>query len=160
MKKHTANALEYSGGLGSRPRQLMWDLWWTKLHWDRFLSESFGFPRLISFHFCSEFTHISTGGCAKGPLETQFHRDIVSPQCNKRKIYWNAVPLAICIFHNIQFYTEYKMWNAVKRIFVLICKDNIESSKCSRHDYCSSNVGTQVLYTQLEVRYVPYLLVQ
>jgi hypothetical protein len=22
----------------------MWDLWWTKWHWDRFLSEFFGFP--------------------------------------------------------------------------------------------------------------------
>jgi hypothetical protein len=22
----------------------MWDLWWTKWHWDQFFSESFGFP--------------------------------------------------------------------------------------------------------------------
>jgi hypothetical protein len=26
----------------------MWDLWWTKWHWDRFLSELFGFLLLIS----------------------------------------------------------------------------------------------------------------
>jgi hypothetical protein len=24
--------------------QVMWDLWWTKWHWDRFISESFSFP--------------------------------------------------------------------------------------------------------------------
>jgi hypothetical protein len=23
----------------------MWDLWWTKWHWDRFVSEFLGFPR-------------------------------------------------------------------------------------------------------------------
>jgi hypothetical protein len=31
----------------------MWDLWWTKWHWDRFFSEYFGFPLSISFHRCS-----------------------------------------------------------------------------------------------------------
>jgi hypothetical protein len=29
---------------------LIKDLWWTKWHWDRFFSESFGFPLSISFH--------------------------------------------------------------------------------------------------------------
>jgi hypothetical protein len=27
----------------------MWDLWWTKWHWDRFFPEYFGFPLSISF---------------------------------------------------------------------------------------------------------------
>ena len=31
----------------------MWDLWWTKWHWDRFFSEYFGFFLSISFHRCS-----------------------------------------------------------------------------------------------------------
>jgi hypothetical protein len=31
----------------------MWDLWWTKWHWDRFFPEYFGFPVSISFHPCS-----------------------------------------------------------------------------------------------------------
>jgi hypothetical protein len=31
----------------------MWDLWWTKWHWDRFFPEHFGFPLSISFHRCS-----------------------------------------------------------------------------------------------------------
>jgi hypothetical protein len=31
----------------------MWDLWWTKWHWDRFFSEYFGFPLSVSFHRCS-----------------------------------------------------------------------------------------------------------
>jgi hypothetical protein len=29
-------------GLGSRPVQYVWDLWWTKWQWDRFSSEFFG----------------------------------------------------------------------------------------------------------------------
>ena len=32
-----------------RSRVPMWDLWWTKWHWDRFLPEYFGFPLSISF---------------------------------------------------------------------------------------------------------------
>jgi hypothetical protein len=28
----------------------MWDLWWTKWHWDRFVPEYFGFPLSVSFH--------------------------------------------------------------------------------------------------------------
>jgi hypothetical protein len=32
------------------PSQSMWDLWWTKWHWDMFFSELFGFPLSISFH--------------------------------------------------------------------------------------------------------------
>jgi hypothetical protein len=31
----------------------MWDLWWTKWHWDKFSPEYFGFPLSISFHRCS-----------------------------------------------------------------------------------------------------------
>jgi hypothetical protein len=30
----------------------MWDLWWTKWHWDRFFPEYFGFPLSVSFHRC------------------------------------------------------------------------------------------------------------
>jgi hypothetical protein len=30
--------------MGSRPGQSVWDLWWTKWHWDRFFSESISFP--------------------------------------------------------------------------------------------------------------------
>jgi hypothetical protein len=33
--------------------QSMWDLWWTKWHWDRVFSEYFGFLLSISFHRCS-----------------------------------------------------------------------------------------------------------
>jgi hypothetical protein len=31
----------------------MWDLWWTKWHWDRFFLEYFGFPLSFSFNLCS-----------------------------------------------------------------------------------------------------------
>jgi hypothetical protein len=30
-------------GPGSIPGQSMWNLWWTKWHWDRFFSDYFGF---------------------------------------------------------------------------------------------------------------------
>jgi hypothetical protein len=49
--------MQSAGGLGSLQDQSMWDLWWTKWHWDRFLSEFFGFPLSISFHRRSP-THI------------------------------------------------------------------------------------------------------
>jgi hypothetical protein len=31
----------------------MWDLWWTKRHWDRFFPEFFRVPLSVSFHWCS-----------------------------------------------------------------------------------------------------------
>jgi hypothetical protein len=40
----------HCGGPGSRPGPSMWDLWWTKWHWDSFFSEFFGFPLSVSFH--------------------------------------------------------------------------------------------------------------
>jgi hypothetical protein len=43
----------HRGGPGSIAGQSMWDLWWTKWHWDRFFSKYFGFPLSISFHRCS-----------------------------------------------------------------------------------------------------------
>jgi hypothetical protein len=36
-------------GPGSFPGQSVWDLWWTKWRWDRFLSVFFGFPLSIPF---------------------------------------------------------------------------------------------------------------
>jgi hypothetical protein len=33
--------------------QSMWDLWWTKWHWDRFFPEYVCFPLSMSFHRCS-----------------------------------------------------------------------------------------------------------
>jgi hypothetical protein len=38
---------------GSLPGQFMWDLWWAKWQWDRFLSEYFAFLLSVSFHRCS-----------------------------------------------------------------------------------------------------------
>jgi hypothetical protein len=35
------------------PGQSMWDLWWTKWHWDRFFPEYFGFLLSVSFLWCS-----------------------------------------------------------------------------------------------------------
>jgi hypothetical protein len=46
----------------------MWDLWWTKWYWERFLSEFFGFPLTVAFHYYSIFTHVSSGGWTMGPL--------------------------------------------------------------------------------------------
>jgi hypothetical protein len=60
--------VSHSGGPGLCPRQSIYDLWWTKLRWDRFFSESFGFPLSVSFHRCSIFTRVSSGGWKMGPL--------------------------------------------------------------------------------------------
>jgi hypothetical protein len=40
------------------------------------------FSLSVSFHRCSIFTHVSSGGWTMGPLEAQFYRDIVSLYCN------------------------------------------------------------------------------
>jgi hypothetical protein len=40
----------------------MWDLWWTKWHWDRFFFEYFGFPckyHPIDAPYSSSSTHCS-----------------------------------------------------------------------------------------------------
>lgn len=37
----------------------MWDLWWTKWHWNRFLLENLSFPVSLSFHQCTIFMHLS-----------------------------------------------------------------------------------------------------
>jgi hypothetical protein len=50
----------HCGGLGLIPAQYMWDLWWTKWHWDRFPPPStLVFPR--QFH--------STGAPLLGKME-------------------------------------------------------------------------------------------
>jgi hypothetical protein len=43
--------------------QSMWDLWWTKWHWDRFFSEFFGFPLWIYHSTVTLQTHIIWGMC-------------------------------------------------------------------------------------------------
>jgi hypothetical protein len=32
------------------PVDSVWNLWWKNWHWDRYFSEYFGFPLLVSFH--------------------------------------------------------------------------------------------------------------
>jgi hypothetical protein len=49
--------------MGSRPEKSMWDLWWTKWHWDRFFSESFGIPLSIYHSTIALQTHIIRGMC-------------------------------------------------------------------------------------------------
>jgi hypothetical protein len=61
---------------GSRPMQSVWYLWWTKCHWDKFSSDSFGFSVSVSFYLCFIFCHVSCGRCTKGPLAVHFHEDI------------------------------------------------------------------------------------
>jgi hypothetical protein len=44
-----------------RPGQSMWNLWWTKWHWDRFFSELFGFPLSVYHSTIALQTHIIWG---------------------------------------------------------------------------------------------------
>jgi hypothetical protein len=75
----------------------MWDLWWTKWHWDRLFPEYFGFPLSISIRRCSikmekqkktsssssQGCTISLQGCgasvasATGPLNKKIKRKIL-----------------------------------------------------------------------------------
>jgi hypothetical protein len=97
------------GGPGSRPERSLWDLWWTKWHWDRFFSESFGFPLSVSFHRCSMFTHVSSGGWTKGPLAAQFSRDIVSPHRNTKEFFVNVKFRMREIFSQTTRWPSYKL---------------------------------------------------
>jgi hypothetical protein len=106
-----------SSGPGSRPDHTMWDLWWTKWHWDRFYSESFGFPLSVSFHRCSIFIRISSGGWTNGPLETAVpHRHthpiaiitIISIKLNNNidVSCWNVKCLCYTIYTQLFFFME------------------------------------------------------
>jgi hypothetical protein len=57
--------------------QSMWDLWWTKWHWDRFISEFLGSALSVSFHCCSPYScHLGDEQYFR--LWLQF-RDVASP---------------------------------------------------------------------------------
>jgi len=60
-------------------RKFMWDFWWTKRHWDRFIFEQFRFPLSVSFHQCSRFIFYhpwciitANEGVVKKTLETTY----------------------------------------------------------------------------------------
>jgi hypothetical protein len=57
-----------------------------KWHWDRFFFESFCFSLSISFHRCSIFTHVSSGGMDNG--SGSGHSSTVSPHRNIPKFVW------------------------------------------------------------------------
>jgi hypothetical protein len=56
----------------------MWDLWWTKWHWDCFSSAFFGFPcqynSTVTLH-----THISSGGWTINPMVAAVQRHSRTP---------------------------------------------------------------------------------
>jgi hypothetical protein len=51
----------HHGVSGSRPGKSTWNLWLTKCHCNRFLSEFFGFPLSIPFHHGSPYSYITWG---------------------------------------------------------------------------------------------------
>jgi hypothetical protein len=120
----------------------MWDLWWTKWHWERVFSESFGFPLSISFHRCSILTRVSPGGWTRGLLGAQFHRDIVSLHRNSvttRELCWQRTEgqcfiidiyhVHICV-HSISA----RKYNSCNYLNLLLRKSHI-SDLCPR-DTC------------------------
>jgi hypothetical protein len=70
------------GGPGSRQGQSLWDLWWTKWHWDRFHSEFFAFSLPISFHRRSSYSYLGDEQYAR--WWPQF-RDTVCPHRHEQK---------------------------------------------------------------------------
>jgi hypothetical protein len=49
----------HSGVLGLHLAKSMWDLWWIKWHWERFLYEFLGVSPYISFHHGSLYSYIT-----------------------------------------------------------------------------------------------------
>jgi hypothetical protein len=89
------------------------------------------FPLSVSFHRCSVFTHVSSGGWTKGPLEAQFHRDTVSPHRNskKRGFFRNGV---LCYKQLIRPIMDYAcpIWRSADRSHVR--KLQVLQSECLR----------------------------
>ena len=48
-----SSPVSHHGGPDTIPGPSMWNLCWTKWHWDRFFPEYFGFTLSVSFHRCS-----------------------------------------------------------------------------------------------------------
>jgi hypothetical protein len=89
----------HRGGPDSRRVKSMWDLWWTKLHWDRFFSEFFGFP--CQYHSTAALhSHISPGGRTIDPLVVEVQRQSHSIDMNKNKttVTWKYAGSLIWIF--------------------------------------------------------------
>ena len=68
----TRKSVNYHRGLGPTTEQSMWDLWWTKWHWDRFLSVLYYFsiiPTILhtnmSFICHSHYIILSTDSAMK-----------------------------------------------------------------------------------------------
>jgi hypothetical protein len=63
------------GGPVSTPGQSLWDLWWIEWHWNRVLSECFGFLMSVSLRQCAILIPICmlllqrTNGRIQGPLQ-------------------------------------------------------------------------------------------
>lgn len=57
----------HRGGWSSGPRQSMCNLWFTMRYRSSLYYESCGYSLSMSFHRCSIFTHLSSGGWTRGP---------------------------------------------------------------------------------------------
>jgi hypothetical protein len=86
----------------------MWDLWWTKWHWDRFLPEYFGYLLSISFHRCSitrksrEKTNNFHHRVAQEALRLRCVRSICCGALYEKEKYLQAAP---SLLKSKQFFT-------------------------------------------------------
>jgi hypothetical protein len=80
-----SRSASHRGGPGSRPGQSVWDLWWTKWHWDTFFNEFFGFPLSVSsFHQRSIllYLHLGKNNRSVGSRSSE----TVSPNQQRKKV--------------------------------------------------------------------------
>jgi hypothetical protein len=75
----------------------MWDLWWTKWHWDRFFSKFFNFLLPISFHQGSILIYIILG--INNRLTGGHSSEIVSPPLTRTKTTIPVISLLTSIQH-------------------------------------------------------------
>jgi hypothetical protein len=96
---------------GLYPGQSMWNLWWTKWHWDRFYSEFFSYSRSISFHCGSPYSYITcgmnnrtTGGHSSETQSHPINMNIKKHPSMLRSYKWSVLFRFlncnfVCIFH-------------------------------------------------------------
>jgi hypothetical protein len=78
----------------------MWDLWWTKYHWDRFFSKFFHVPLSVSFHHCFIFTHVSSRGWTTGLLAATVPLRQSPPITTITMFFIKAIPMFLIKIRN------------------------------------------------------------
>jgi hypothetical protein len=155
----------------------MWDLWWTKWHWDRFISEIFGFFLSMSFHCNSPYSysyHPATNNMPVGnrSSETWSH---FSDKKNNNKVmslklkldrlqrlcflrspvkiphFYECISASLCfvVLYSLRLLTLYNSFWIVKRYMVcLIAEDECQLCRLSLYPIICHFIFLRYKYLQ------------